>query len=115
MQRLPSPAPCLPPPRAGSERQKASGAQGERLKEATAINKSLSALGNVIMSLVDQQHVSSNLSKIKRGVETHSVHILGRLTDLARLACDALESLFYCDLVLCCRAGHATSPTVTRA
>ncbi|EFN57204.1 hypothetical protein CHLNCDRAFT_10198, partial [Chlorella variabilis] len=41
---------------AGSERQKASGAQGERLKEATAINKSLSALGNVIMSLVDQQH-----------------------------------------------------------
>lgn len=43
---------------AGSERQKASGAQGERLKEATAINKSLSALGNVIMSLVDQQHVS---------------------------------------------------------
>ena len=41
-----------------SERQKASGAQGERLKEATAINKSLSALGNVIMSLVDQQHVS---------------------------------------------------------
>lgn len=60
---------CLPPvdPRliatlrasapAGSERQKASGAAGERLKEATAINKSLSALGNVIMSLVDQQHV----------------------------------------------------------
>ena len=46
-----------PPPPAGSERQKASGAQGERLREATAINKSLSALGNVIMSLVDQQHV----------------------------------------------------------
>lgn len=45
---------------AGSERQKASGAQGERLKEATAINKSLSALGNVIMSLVDQQHVRSS-------------------------------------------------------
>lgn len=49
---------CAFPSRsAGSERQKASGAQGERLKEATAINKSLSALGNVIMSLVDQQHV----------------------------------------------------------
>ena len=48
--------PRLPCP-AGSERQKTSGAQGERLKEATAINKSLSALGNVIMTLVDQQHV----------------------------------------------------------
>ncbi|KAL4447507.1 hypothetical protein ABPG75_004726 [Micractinium tetrahymenae] len=40
---------------AGSERQKASGAQGERLKEATAINSSLSVLGNVIMRLADRQ------------------------------------------------------------
>lgn len=52
---------------AGSERQKASGAQGERLKEATAINKSLSALGNVIMSLVDQQHVSWLAGSAARG------------------------------------------------
>lgn len=36
---------------AGSERQKASGAAGERLKEASSINKSLSTLGLVIMSL----------------------------------------------------------------
>lgn len=40
---------------AGSERQKTSGAAGERLKEASSINKSLSTLGLVIMSLVDQQ------------------------------------------------------------
>lgn len=40
---------------AGSERQKSSGATGERLKEASAINKSLSSLGMVISSLVDQQ------------------------------------------------------------
>ena len=40
---------------AGSERQKSSGAVGERLKEASAINKSLSALGLVIAALVDQQ------------------------------------------------------------
>ena len=38
---------------AGSERQKFTHAQGERLKEAGMINKSLSALGNVINSLVD--------------------------------------------------------------
>lgn len=38
---------------AGSERQKATDCAGERLKEAGMINKSLSALGNVINSLVD--------------------------------------------------------------
>ncbi|XP_043725080.1 kinesin-like protein KIN-12E isoform X2 [Telopea speciosissima] len=38
---------------AGSERQKSSGAEGERLKEAANINKSLSTLGLVIMTLVD--------------------------------------------------------------
>ncbi|GMH33390.1 hypothetical protein BSKO_01224 [Bryopsis sp. KO-2023] len=40
---------------AGSERQKSTGAKGERLKEACGINKSLSTLGHVIMSLADQQ------------------------------------------------------------
>eukprot|EP00698_Gefionella_okellyi_P018272 TRINITY_DN545_c0_g1_i4.p1 TRINITY_DN545_c0_g1~~TRINITY_DN545_c0_g1_i4.p1 ORF type:complete len:1900 (+),score=497.76 TRINITY_DN545_c0_g1_i4:40-5739(+) len=38
---------------AGSERQQATGAEGQRLREACAINKSLSALGNVISSLAD--------------------------------------------------------------
>ncbi|GAB4859030.1 hypothetical protein Ancab_010498 [Ancistrocladus abbreviatus] len=41
---------------AGSERQKSSGAEGDRLKEAANINKSLSTLGLVIMSLVDVVH-----------------------------------------------------------
>uniref|UniRef100_A0ACD5WNF8 Uncharacterized protein n=1 Tax=Avena sativa TaxID=4498 RepID=A0ACD5WNF8_AVESA len=36
---------------AGSERQKSSGAEGERLKEAANINRSLSTLGLVIMTL----------------------------------------------------------------
>ena len=39
---------------AGSERQKHSEAAGVALREAAAINKSLSALGNVIKALVDQ-------------------------------------------------------------
>lgn len=38
---------------AGSERQSKTGATGARLKEATKINLSLSALGNVISALVD--------------------------------------------------------------
>lgn len=41
---------------AGSERQKASGAAGCRLREASSINRSLSTLGLVIMSLMDVQH-----------------------------------------------------------
>nr|XP_006824742.1 PREDICTED: kinesin-like protein KIF15-like [Saccoglossus kowalevskii] len=41
---------------AGSERQKDSKAEGMRLKEAGSINRSLSALGNVIMALVDIAH-----------------------------------------------------------
>ncbi|XP_059641625.1 kinesin-like protein KIN-12C [Cornus florida] len=41
---------------AGSERQKSSGAEGNRLKEAANINRSLSILGLVIMSLVDLAH-----------------------------------------------------------
>ncbi len=39
---------------AGSERQKSTHTTGEQLKEASSINRSLSALGNVIMSLVEQ-------------------------------------------------------------
>eukprot|EP00929_Paragymnodinium_shiwhaense_P088879 TRINITY_DN4918_c0_g1_i1.p1 TRINITY_DN4918_c0_g1~~TRINITY_DN4918_c0_g1_i1.p1 ORF type:complete len:1218 (-),score=502.29 TRINITY_DN4918_c0_g1_i1:137-3790(-) len=38
---------------AGSERQKGTGAQGQTLKEGANINKSLSALGNVINALVE--------------------------------------------------------------
>lgn len=38
---------------AGSERQSKTGATGDRLKEASKINLSLSALGNVISALVD--------------------------------------------------------------
>jgi len=53
---------------AGSERQAKTGATGERLKEATKINLSLSALGNVISALVDgkSSHIPYRDSKLTR-------------------------------------------------
>merc|ERR1711988_815965 len=53
---------------AGSERQSKTGASGDRLKEATKINLSLSALGNVISALVDGKttHIPYRDSKLTR-------------------------------------------------
>ena len=53
---------------AGSERQAKTGASGQRLKEATKINLSLSTLGNVISALVDGKstHVPYRNSKLTR-------------------------------------------------
>ncbi|KAJ3332937.1 Kinesin-like protein kif3b [Blyttiomyces sp. JEL0837] len=53
---------------AGSERQSKTGASGERLKEATKINLSLSALGNCISALVDgkSSHIPYRDSKLTR-------------------------------------------------
>lgn len=53
---------------AGSERQAKTGATGDRFKEATKINLSLSALGNVISALVDgkNKHIPYRDSKLTR-------------------------------------------------
>lgn len=53
---------------AGSERQSKTGATGDRLQEANKINLSLSALGNVISSLVDgkSKHIPYRDSKLTR-------------------------------------------------
>eukprot|EP00210_Caulerpa_lentillifera_P006284 g6003.t1 len=55
---------------AGSERQSKTGSTGNQLKEATNINLSLSALGNVISALVDRQgqggHIPYRDSKLTR-------------------------------------------------
>ena len=65
---------------AGSERQSKTQATGERLKEATKINLSLSALGNVISALVEGargKHGKSGKAKSK--------HIPYRDSKLTRL------------------------------
>lgn len=53
---------------AGSERQSKTGATGDRLKEATKINQSLSTLGNCISALVDAKstHIPYRDSKLTR-------------------------------------------------
>ena len=52
---------------AGSERAEKTGAEGKRLKEGAAINKSLSALGNVINALAEgDKHVRYRDSKLTR-------------------------------------------------
>ena len=60
---------------AGSERQAKTGATGDRLKEATKINLSLSALGNVISALIDGKstHVPYRDSKLTRLLQVHYI------------------------------------------
>ena len=66
---------------AGSERQSKTGATGDRLKEGSKINLSLSALGNVISALADAKgkHIPYRDSKLTRllQVRTLSVFLLG--------------------------------------
>ena len=62
---------------AGSERQSKTGATGARLKEATKINLSLSALGNVISALVDgkSKHIPYRDSKLTRLLQASCFNI----------------------------------------
>ena len=70
---------------AGSERQAKTGATGDRLKEATKINLSLSALGNVISALVDgkSKHIPYRDSKLTRLLQDS----LGGNTKTLMIAC----------------------------
>ena len=70
---------------AGSERQSKTGATGARLKEASKINLSLSALGNVISALVDgkSKHIPYRDSKLTRLLQDS----LGGNTKTLMIAC----------------------------
>ncbi|XP_044762594.1 osmotic avoidance abnormal protein 3 isoform X2 [Coccinella septempunctata] len=78
---------------AGSERQAKTGATGDRLKEATKINLSLSALGNVISALVDgkAKHIPYRDSKLTRLLQDS----LGGNTRTLMIACIGPSSRDY--------------------
>nr|CAH7747746.1 unnamed protein product [Callosobruchus chinensis] len=78
---------------AGSERQTKTGATGERLREATKINLSLSALGNVISALVDgkAKHIPYRDSKLTRLLQDS----LGGNTRTLMIACISPSSRDY--------------------
>jgi kinesin family protein 3/17 len=64
---------------AGSERVRLSGATGQRLEESKQINRSLSALGNVISALTDaksRQHIPYRDSKLTRMLEVGCIEWL---------------------------------------
>lgn len=81
---------------AGSEKQSQSKATGDRLKEANAINKSLSALGNVIKALAD-----ASTGKAKKGA-----FIPYRDSALTRMLQQALGGNSSTIMVCAIRPGH---------
>eukprot|EP00199_Chlamydomonas_sp_CCMP681_P000065 CAMPEP_0119105464 /NCGR_PEP_ID=MMETSP1180-20130426/3409_1 /TAXON_ID=3052 ORGANISM="Chlamydomonas cf sp, Strain CCMP681" /NCGR_SAMPLE_ID=MMETSP1180 /ASSEMBLY_ACC=CAM_ASM_000741 /LENGTH=1060 /DNA_ID=CAMNT_0007090509 /DNA_START=65 /DNA_END=3247 /DNA_ORIENTATION=+ len=78
---------------AGSERVGRSGAQGDRLKEAQSINKSLSAMGDVIQAL-----------------QQKNAHIPYRNSKLTRLLEDSLGGQAKCVLVVNCSPAAENVP-----
>jgi kinesin family protein 15 len=74
---------------AGSERQKDTHASGDRLKEASVINKSLSALGHVINALADNGS-NPSASGLSNGANAARRHVHYRDSKLTFLLRDSL-------------------------
>ena len=64
---------------AGSERQTRTAAEGQTLEEGKLINKSLSALGNVVNALTDgrSNHVPYRDSKLTRVLQVSTITVPG--------------------------------------
>lgn len=91
---------------AGSERVKRSGAEGQRMKEAQAINKSLSSLGNVINAMYTKNpHIPFRESKLTRLLKPSFIQsqsrvlLMGQASPTSSSASESLGTLRFCDRV----------------
>ena len=91
---------------AGSERAKRTGASGNRLKEGSAINSSLSALGNVIKALTDGVSSRGRSSRKKKG------HVPFRDSLLTRILRDSLGGNSF-TLMICNVSPHISHSSET--
>ena len=108
---------------AGSERVRLSGATGQRLEESKQINRSLSALGNVISALTDaktRQHIPYRDSKLTRMLEVPSLSLppsqtLSLLLSLSLRLSHSLSLLLLLSLPQSLSLSHRThTPTFRR-
>ena len=99
---------------AGSERQKKTGAEGDRLKEATAINQGLLALGNVIAALTSGNpvaHVPYRDSKLTRLLQNS----LGGNACTVMLACVSPADVHFCETLCTLRYAQRASRITNHA
>ena len=93
---------------AGSEKVKRTGATGSLLTEATAINKSLSALGNVIAALTSNAAVAGDAGGSAAAVVPY------RDSKLTRLLKECLSGRAFTTLIVCVSpAGADAADTVS--
>ncbi|GET90749.1 kinesin, putative [Leishmania tarentolae] len=110
---------------AGSERVKRSGATGQAMVEAQAINKSLSTLGTVINAIYMQNpHIPFRESKLTKLLKpcfvdtTSRLLLIGQVSPPSNSASESLGTLRFCDRVKGLKAGQVmgfTDPAAEQA
>jgi len=103
---------------AGSERLKHSNATGERLSEAVQINKSLTALGDVMRALEKQQsdkevHVPYRNSKLtqllQNSLQNSITYMIINISPASSHVQETIQSLQFAKRVQAIKMGQATS------
>ena len=86
---------------AGCEKAKRTGAEGSRLDEACGINKSLSALGNVVAALAANSESATNTPEASESSSEAARHVPYRDSKLTRVLREALGGDARATLVTC--------------